>query len=51
MLNGQRNGKGKFFYKDGGYYEGMWKNNMMNGYGQLYYDNGKLAYDGQWYQD
>jgi hypothetical protein len=23
----------------------------MNGYGKLYYDNGLLAYDGQWYQD
>lgn len=23
----------------------------MNGYGKLYYDNGILAYEGQWYQD
>ncbi len=23
----------------------------MNGYGKLYYDNGILAYEGQWYRD
>jgi hypothetical protein len=51
MLNGQRNGQGKFFYKNGGYYEGSWKKNSMNGYGKLFYDNGKIAYEGQWYQD
>ena len=27
----------------------MWRNNAMNGQGKLYYDNGKLAYEGQWY--
>ena len=24
---------------------------MMNGYGKLYYDTGKLAYEGYWYKD
>lgn len=24
---------------------------MMNGYGKLFYETGKLAYEGQWYQD
>lgn len=23
----------------------------MNGFGKLYYDNHKLAYEGQWYRD
>jgi len=23
----------------------------MNGFGRLYYDNGSLAYEGQWYKD
>lgn len=39
-----KNGKGKFSYHDGGYYEGMWKNDKMNGEGKLYYSSGKLAY-------
>lgn len=51
MKDGQRHGFGKFYYKNGGYYEGSWRNNTMNGKGKLYYDNGKLAYDGQWYQN
>jgi hypothetical protein len=37
MINGMRNGNGIFYYKDGGYYDGRWKQNMMNGYGKLYY--------------
>ena len=51
MLNEKRNGEGIFYYKDGGFYDGHWKDNMMNGYGKLYYDNGKVAYEGQWYRD
>lgn len=46
-----RNGRGKFYYQDGGYYEGSWKNNKMDGYGKLYYEGGKLAYEGYWLQD
>ena len=41
-----RNGKGKFFYKEGSHYYGEWLNNKMHGKGMLYYANGKLAYDG-----
>lgn len=47
----QRYGHGCFYYKEGGYFEGNWKHNKMNGKGKLFYDNGKLAYDGQWYMD
>jgi hypothetical protein len=32
-----RNGRGKFYYQDGGYYEGMWRDNKMDGWGKLYY--------------
>ena len=46
-----RNGRGKFYYQDGGYYEGQWKNNKMDGYGKLYYEGGKIAYEGEWSQD
>lgn len=46
-----RNGRGKFYYQDGGYYEGQWRNNKMDGEGRLYYEGGKLAYEGSWAQD
>lgn len=35
--NGKRHGQGKFFYQDGGMYEGNWNQNKMEGYGALYY--------------
>ena len=31
-------GKGKFIHEDGSYYDGMWKENKMNGKGVLYYN-------------
>ena len=46
-----RNGRGKFYYQDGGYYEGQWRNNKMDGFGKLYYEGGKIAYEGSWSQD
>lgn len=46
-----RHGQGKFFYQDGGMYDGNWVNNMMDGYGSLYYQSGELAYQGMWKQD
>ena len=42
----QRHGKGKFFYQDGGLYDGEWRENKMHGKGILYYASGKAAYDG-----
>lgn len=35
-------------YIDGGYYEGNWSNDLMDGYGKLYYKNGNIAYEGHW---
>lgn len=46
-----RNGRGKFSYQDGGYYEGEWKDNKMHGWGKLFYENGKIAYEGYWLND
>ena len=46
-----RNGHGKFYYQEGSYYDGQWKDNKMHGQGKLYYSNGALAYEGQWYMD
>lgn len=43
-----RHGQGKFYYQDGGMYDGNWKNNKMDGYGSLYYQSGELAYQGMW---
>jgi hypothetical protein len=37
-----RHGQGKFFYQDGGMYDGNWKFNKMDGYGKLYYQVEKL---------
>ena len=58
-LDGMRHGQGKFFYQDGGLYEGGWKENKMHGrgiswmkfLGVLYYATGKPAYDGEWVED
>jgi hypothetical protein len=41
-----RNGLGVFMYKDGGHYEGHWKDNQMHGAGKLFYPSTQLAYDG-----
>ena len=48
MKNGQKNGRGKFYFFDGGVYDGVWKNDQMHGWGKLYYQQGKLAYEGNW---
>ena len=46
-----RHGKGKFYYQDGGLYDGEWKNNKMDGKGVLSYSSGNVAYDGDWKED
>lgn len=51
MLDGKRHGRGKFFYKEGSYYDGEWKENKMDGYGTLYYPDGRIAYQGEWKDD
>jgi len=46
-----RHGYGKFFYQDGGLFEGEWNQNKMHGKGVLSYASGKPAYDGDWLDD
>lgn len=46
-----RHGQGKFFYADGGFYDGEWRFGRMEGLGTLYYPSGGLAYLGQWKDD
>jgi hypothetical protein len=46
-----RSGHGVLYFKDGGYYEGEWKEDKMNGFGKLYYENGAIAYEGHWEND
>lgn len=36
LINGEIfNGYGLYFFEDGGYYKGLWKNGMMEGYGEM----------------
>ncbi|CAD8073265.1 unnamed protein product [Paramecium sonneborni] len=49
--NGLKEGRGRLYYKEGGYYDGHWKNDRINGQGVLYYASGRPAYDGQWVDD
>ena len=51
IRNSKRNGRGIFYYQDGSYYSGNWKDNQMHGKGSLYYSNGRLAYEGHWFMD
>ena len=46
-----RHGRGRFYYADGGMYDGDWKNGSMHGVGTLYYANGQVAYEGEWFED
>ena len=48
---GKRHGKGKFYYQDGGRYDGNWVENKMNGFGVLYYQSDRVAYEGEWVND
>jgi hypothetical protein len=45
-LRGFRHGFGKYYFEDGGYYEGQWTFNRMQGKGKLFYASGKIAYEG-----
>ena len=42
---------GKFYYQDGAYFDGEWKDDKMHGWGRLYYENGQIAYEGYWVND
>ena len=44
---GMREGSGKIIYDDGGFYDGMFKNNKFHGKGVYRWSDGE-EYDGQW---
>lgn len=46
-----RQGFGRFEYQNGGYYEGQWNRNKMEGFAKLFYQNGEVAYEGYWCDD
>lgn len=43
-MNGKRHGFGKLHYQSGEFYEGNWKDNMMEGFGKLFYNADMIAY-------
>ena len=51
MRGGKRQGKGRFYFDDGSYYTGQWRDNRIHGQGSLYYGDGSLAYEGSWHND
>lgn len=44
------NGKGCFYYVNGDFYEGEWRNNSINGYGKFTSIMG-TSYEGHWEND
>jgi len=46
----QRNGYGKYFFKNKNVYEGGWVNGAMHGTGKMTYANGDM-YEGEWKED
>ena len=47
IKDGNKEGKGIFYYKNGNKYDGEWKDNKKNGKGIMYYSNGN-KYEGDW---
>ena len=43
-----RNGSGKEYRNGQLLFEGNWEKNIVNGYGVLYDDEGKVLYKGEW---
>ena len=41
ILNGARDGNGTFFFADGSFYSGIWKNNKPSGVGIFHYTDNK----------
>jgi hypothetical protein len=51
VINNVKEGFGLFYFGTGGYYQGKWKNNKMEGLGTLYYWENRAAYEGEWKED
>ena len=50
-INGNFEGYGNFYFKDGKVYKGQWKNDLQHGKGKLYDENGNLIYEGDFMND
>ncbi|XP_020820963.2 radial spoke head 10 homolog B [Phascolarctos cinereus] len=50
FVNGDRHGRGKFFYASGAMYDGEWVSNKKHGFGRLTFKNGRI-YEGQFAND
>ena len=51
FINGKYEGIGKYYYDDGNYYIGQWKNSLRNGEGVLYIQDGRVIYEGEFFDD
>lgn len=49
-VEGRRNGKGKYTWADGSYYDGDWVNNKKQGLGEYKFNDGSL-FSGNWIND
>jgi len=46
FINGKMGGNGQYYFENGDYYIGQMKNDLIDGYGKIYYMNGSIKYDG-----
>jgi len=45
---GKRHGKGVYYYAEGYKYDGYWEDDLMKGYGTLWYNKDRKLYEGEW---
>ena len=50
-VDGRREGKGKYIWRDGDHYEGYQKNDLRHGKGKQYDASGALLAEGNWVDD
>jgi antitoxin component YwqK of YwqJK toxin-antitoxin module len=50
MKMGKPHGQGKYWFADGGIYEGTWKDGLRHGHGKQWYKDGRI-YEGNWVSD
>jgi hypothetical protein len=47
-MKGKRNGRGTFWWGDGSWYEGQFRDGVQCGHGVLYREGGVREYEGSW---
>ena len=48
MVNGLKNGDGKYYFPSGDYYEGQFKNGKLHGLGKFIKQDGSFSFEGYW---